>query len=222
MTSILGVPASRELREGDSYPLDSGLQRVSPVSVWMLRDLTSFKDSYDPSDIGDWLEFFRIKLPEFSTLANLGYKGYILAELTDDNDYVDFPVEGMQLLSSLGLALSVVGRSRSQISGLDQRCWTTEFLIPEPHIYYSEIDEENFFRWLRAVKSVTDVIGTPAGIVLRMDNPCSATIVDLIAVMSRYELDMTCLSALREYDEHACLSNSEEYWYPRIFPSKPD
>ena len=90
--------------------------------------------------------------------------------------------------------------------------------IREPAIFYSYLDEENFFRWLESIPAVTSVsrVGLDLEVSLRqiLDEP---NLRDLIAIFRRYGIDMKCLRHLATSSNESWFKNPIAYWYKDVF-----
>jgi len=94
-----------------------------------------------------------------------------------------------------------------------------ELTIKEPVPFFSEGDEDSFFRWLQSIPAVRKVARTPEGLKLTLRQPPDKlSIYELIAVMSRYQLDMRCLRDICESSkERAWFRRKETYWYDSVY-----
>jgi len=92
--------------------------------------------------------------------------------------------------------------------------------IPKPGRYYAYMDEYHFFRWLERIKRVTGVKWDGHGLEVTIDGKLDADgLSELIALMTRYELEMDCLQELCltvDKEQFAC---SGTYWYDAVFKS---
>ncbi len=91
-------------------------------------------------------------------------------------------------------------------------------LIKEPASFYSQQDEDNFFRWLQSIPEVKAVKGCSRGLEVVLEGPISEEcLVELMAVLSRYSVELQPLKALCEPNNEAWFRNPIKYWYPEIF-----
>ncbi len=92
-----------------------------------------------------------------------------------------------------------------------------ELTIKEP-LFFSQEDENSFFRWLRSIPAVRRLVGTPEGLKLTLKEPDKLSIYELIAVMSRYQVDMRCLRDICESSkERAWFRRKRMYWYDSVY-----
>lgn len=93
-----------------------------------------------------------------------------------------------------------------------------ELTIKEPVPFFSEGDEDSFFRWLRSIPAVRKVVGTPEGLKLTLREPDKLSIYELIALMTRYQLDRRCLREICESSkERAWFRRKQMYWYDSVY-----
>jgi hypothetical protein len=92
-------------------------------------------------------------------------------------------------------------------------------IIKEPSPYFSQKDEDHFFYWLQSLEAVTNVVGTPNGIEITLQNVDKESLYELIAIMTRYGLDKKCLASLCTHENEAWFKDKNKYWYASIFGS---
>jgi len=97
-------------------------------------------------------------------------------------------------------------------------------IIPEPRLWFSSLDEAHFFAWLESIDMMAAVTRVARGRNQDTDleltfrkRPDEAGIRDLIALTSRYTLDMHCLEVLCTPEHEAWLKDPQKYWYQAIF-----
>jgi hypothetical protein len=90
-------------------------------------------------------------------------------------------------------------------------------LIPEPNLFYSTHDEDVFFGWLYALPGFISVIGKPEGLYLTMKSFNKEIILELIAMMRRYKLDMKSLEQLCNANNEKWFKDENMSWYKPIF-----
>ena len=96
-------------------------------------------------------------------------------------------------------------------------------IIPEPKIFYSYLDEKHFFYWLEEIPAVKNVLGVISGLELTIIQPLDQpNLRDLIAVMKRYQLDMTCLADFCTPENEFWFRDPEKYWHTDIFGKKSE
>jgi hypothetical protein len=99
-----------------------------------------------------------------------------------------------------------------------------KLIIEEPGSYFSYLDECHFFSWLESIKAIDKItrvyVGKGSGTGLELvfkTTPDEMDIRDLIAIMMRYNIDMSCLKILCTSENVGWLKNPEAYWYTKIF-----
>ena len=95
-----------------------------------------------------------------------------------------------------------------------------EFTISEPIFFYCYRDEENFFRWLEAIPGVEKVSGGAKGLTVRLDMLGRSEWIDLIGLMARYSLDLSCLKDVLLPGNEEWVQDSDAYWYKLLFPDQ--
>jgi hypothetical protein len=92
-------------------------------------------------------------------------------------------------------------------------------LIVAGPTYYSPGDEDAFFQWLQSISCVEGVVGQGTNLCIRLRRtPSRADLRELIAVLYRYQMDMTPLAALKTARNAAWFANDREvYWHMPIF-----
>lgn len=90
-------------------------------------------------------------------------------------------------------------------------------LIKEPTIYFSQKDEDHFFQWLQSLQAVKNVVGTPDGLEVTLENLDRDSLYDLIAIMTRYDIDKKCLATLCNSENEDWFKDKKKYWYKSIF-----
>jgi len=68
-------------------------------------------------------------------------------------------------------------------------------LIPDPTYYFTQKDEDTFFNWLYTTPGFVTVVGRPEGLYLTLKSITYHSVMDIMAAMSRYGLDVGCLAA---------------------------
>lgn len=91
-------------------------------------------------------------------------------------------------------------------------------IIKEPSMFYSSADEDHFFQWLQSIPAVKKVTGTPKGLELAFSRSLrKAELQELIALMTRYQLSMKCLSVLCNSKNEKWFKDKKMYWYRSVF-----
>ena len=94
-----------------------------------------------------------------------------------------------------------------------------ELVIKEPSFYYSYQDEKHFYDWLESIDGIDAVRGGPQGLVIRFkgNGLNRRDLFDLIALLTRYGVDMLGLRDLVTARNESWIKNRQSYWYSRIF-----
>lgn len=91
----------------------------------------------------------------------------------------------------------------------------------QERMYYSQTDENAFFQRLYDMTCVKEVVGDADGLNIRFRRPPNNDqLRDLIALLFRYDLDMTPLAALRTARNAAWFDKSNMFWHKRVFGSR--
>ena len=95
-----------------------------------------------------------------------------------------------------------------------------KLVIPEPQRFFCEADEKHFFDWLNGIRAIRKVVGTPAGLELVIDVPIDkVSFYELVGLLTRYNLDRTCLNPLCLEHPDAWFQDRRNYWYRYVFAS---
>ena len=92
-------------------------------------------------------------------------------------------------------------------------------LIIKESTYYSQADEDAFYDRLNNLRCVKAIKGASDGLhVTLFRSPTDMQLRELVALLYRYGLDMTPLTALRtEKNEAWFAKNRETFWHDRVF-----
>ena len=86
--------------------------------------------------------------------------------------------------------------------------------------YYSQADEAAFYARLHSLTCVKSIVGDPQGLHVSFKRRPSATqLRELIALLFRYNLDMTPLAALRTAENKTWFDKPGMFWHARVFAS---
>jgi hypothetical protein len=95
---------------------------------------------------------------------------------------------------------------------------TRILVIKEPRIFYSYNDEKNFFRWLEDIPAIKKVTGSSKGLKVVVKTPIEdQDLRELLAVMSRYSLDLGSLKELLSEGNESWFKNPKMYWHSAVF-----
>lgn len=94
-------------------------------------------------------------------------------------------------------------------------------VFSEPSFYFSPLDEVIFFHWLESIPGIDDFYVDGKGVKITVpDSGLShSDWRDLIGLLSRYEIDMSPLRILVDFDPELkkWMKNERESWYNAIF-----
>ena len=85
--------------------------------------------------------------------------------------------------------------------------------------YLSAIDEDQFFGWLDKIECIDDITGIGDTLYLTINSEFSdENLREIIALFSRYQVEMTQLQKLLTDDNrHWFYENKESYWQDDVF-----
>lgn len=93
-----------------------------------------------------------------------------------------------------------------------------KLFIPEPKHYFCQLDEDHFFGWLKEIDAVQDIKGRPEGLELVIDDKIDRTsLYELIGLLTRYDIDRTCLRRLCQDHPDHWFRDSKRYWHKDVF-----
>jgi len=175
----------------------------------------------------DWCGFLFERSKGLRQLSGLGCETYLDCQLMSDNVFID--VEVMDKLAKLDIGISVWFKFPEAAGVPEQYDYQLE--IPEPLLWYSQADETAFFKGLthiNAIKSFKVRPGRPMDdicnhLILFLDRPImhDNSLIDLIGLMYRYSLDMSCLAAQCTTENAAWFKDPTKYWYQAVFGDQP-
>lgn len=85
-------------------------------------------------------------------------------------------------------------------------------------MWFAYSDEKNFFGWLESIPSVVKVVGLGRTLELRLKEPVDdESLRDLIALLTRYNLDCTALAVLATAKNRTWFKDKKKYWYASVF-----
>jgi hypothetical protein len=92
-------------------------------------------------------------------------------------------------------------------------------LIIKEGMYFSQLDEDAFFKWLQSIPCVTDVVGTPKGLIVTLDSErlSEQNLRDLLAIHNRYGLPMKSMAQFETPQNTSWFRSPEKYWYAKVF-----
>ena len=85
--------------------------------------------------------------------------------------------------------------------------------------FYSQLDEDAFFRWLGSIPGVRRITGTPQGlqVSLRAPSLSEPALRDLIALHWRYKLPMRDLRQFKTAKNESWFFDPGAYWFKAVF-----
>jgi hypothetical protein len=85
-------------------------------------------------------------------------------------------------------------------------------------MYYSQADENAFFDRLYGLSCIGPIIGMPDGLHIKLKHrPSKADLREIIALLFRYNLDMTPLAALRTERNGKWFDKPGMFWHESVF-----
>ena len=94
----------------------------------------------------------------------------------------------------------------------------TELIIREG-TYYSQADEDAFFDRLYGLRCIKSIVGAPDGLHITLHRPPSdKQLREMLALLYRYDLNMTPLAVLRTSRNAAWFADDPKmFWHARVF-----
>ena len=93
-----------------------------------------------------------------------------------------------------------------------------KILVVQEPWFYSYQDESLFFKWLETLSAVARFQGTPRGLEISLKADLGkAEICDLLAWMTRYDLDRKQIRGLCTPENEVWLKNPDAYWHNAVF-----
>ena len=93
-----------------------------------------------------------------------------------------------------------------------------EIVIAEPQVFYSRGDEDAFFGRLYNLPCVGPIVGLPDGLHIKLKHrPSDSQLREIIALLFRYNLDMTPLAALRTARNAPWFDKPGMFWHQKVF-----
>ncbi|MGZ5875665.1 MAG: hypothetical protein ACXWKP_26595 [Bradyrhizobium sp.] len=90
--------------------------------------------------------------------------------------------------------------------------------IEGPSPFYSRTDEDHFFAWLQSIPAIKRVTGKGRGLELVVERPIDReSLRDLIAVMTRYDLDCRPLRPLCDEQKDEYFRDEGKYWHSAVY-----
>lgn len=82
-------------------------------------------------------------------------------------------------------------------------------------IYYSQLDEDHFFTWAQEIPSVKSI--DRGYLHIQETEVDDQDLVDLLALLTRYQLSARPLSALCTPDNEHWFKARDKFWYHNVF-----
>lgn len=90
--------------------------------------------------------------------------------------------------------------------------------LPEPSLFFCDVDEDHFFGWLQGVPAVKAVVGTHTGLDVTVETPIDKlSFYELAGLLTRYQLPLTSLRVLCDGQDDPWFNDSKNYWYAAVF-----
>lgn len=85
--------------------------------------------------------------------------------------------------------------------------------------YYSQLDEEAFFQWIKRIACVRETSGRGLELLIEVDDQVmdDACLRDLLAIFHRYRIDSKSLSIFLSEKNSAWFASPNMYWYESVF-----
>lgn len=83
--------------------------------------------------------------------------------------------------------------------------------------YYSAGDEASFFSRLNSLRCVQRVQGMHDGLHIHLKRPSDRDLRELIALLFRYDLDMSSLATLKTEKNAGWFGEAKAFWYRKVF-----
>jgi hypothetical protein len=221
----------------DSELITRELQ-VAPDSCsahsWKLSSISSSWDSTECGTYKEWKKFLRNRTEAFKNLAKLGHNGYVeiqirvpfnagenFSEHFKDSVFLDSSF--LKLLARLNLSVSVWYRKQplpNASSGV--LSILSELEIPQPNVFFHKTDEDNFFAWLSSIPAIEKVTGRSLSLFLHLkESPMDDfSLRSLIALMTRYQIDVSCLQSQVTETNSNWLQASSRPSHRNVYPSE--
>lgn len=96
---------------------------------------------------------------------------------------------------------------------------TTTKLVAKEVFFLSANDEESFFNWLKNIDCVSSYKGegTSMLITLKDEKVDDSSLQEIIALFTRYNVDLSQLSRLKNETNQHWFKDPKKYWYSRVF-----
>ena len=97
---------------------------------------------------------------------------------------------------------------------------TRSLVIEEPKLWFAYSDEKNFFHWLESIPAVGKVVRVDSGLQVQFKRSVDdESLRDLIALMTRYDLNRGVLAALVTAKNRSWFKNNKKsFWHKSVFP----
>lgn len=210
---------------GAQAPCKTGISGPTTCELTLAK---SSDPEMEQGELIDWCESLRAKSAEIAQLSSLGCDIYMDCALRSRDVFVDREV--IELLARLGMGLSVWFKSTEQNEKSDASPY--QLVIPEPPLWFSQLDENAFYTALTSIPAVQSLEvrpgrplpGEPNQITLSIDQPFldEESLRNLIGIMFRYSLDLSPLAKQCTEDNARWLKDPTKYWYQGVFGKRQD
>ncbi|CAG9245598.1 conserved hypothetical protein [Burkholderia diffusa] len=85
--------------------------------------------------------------------------------------------------------------------------------------FFSKGDEQRFFDGLDGVAAIKSYVGSGRELIVKIDRRVldASMLREFIALLSRYDIDLSALSILADSKKFAWLKDPQCYWHKRMF-----
>ena len=91
-------------------------------------------------------------------------------------------------------------------------------LLENGPYFYSKTDEDHFFAWLQSIPAIKKVTGVGRGLELIVRRQIDRdSLRDLIALLTRYNLDCRPLRPLCDEQQDEYFRGKEKYWHSAVY-----
>lgn len=85
--------------------------------------------------------------------------------------------------------------------------------------YFSQGDEDNFFKWLSRIKIIKNLIYKHKDVIIELESQLidDEDLEELIAIYLRYKLDLSQIAQFRHDGNQEWFANKKKLWYKKVF-----
>ncbi|WP_316198352.1 MULTISPECIES: hypothetical protein [unclassified Bradyrhizobium] len=90
--------------------------------------------------------------------------------------------------------------------------------IDGPRPFYSQSDEDHFFKWLQSISGIEQVKGVGQALEITIRRPMEKdSLHDLIALLTRYSLDRRPLKSFCDEQPGDYFRDRDKYWHVAVY-----